>query len=211
LLALALLVAAIATFFLPPVYWRVAGRLKGEAFYNGRPTSYWAGAVDDFAQQRGWDDSWLAATLNGIGLNSWVANRNACPDLLERKEPAAVLVLIALLQNPDPDIRSWAAWGLGNIGPEARAAVPALVLLLTDEGLYQRSNVRPGLTARGLPEGVSQTAAWALGQIGPDARPAIPGLRKMLMSESDRQREEAAEAIKAIDPAAVIIIETPED
>ena len=33
-----LLIAGIATFFLPPVYWRVVGWAKGEAFYDGRPT-----------------------------------------------------------------------------------------------------------------------------------------------------------------------------
>ena len=42
--------AVLAIFSLPPVYWRVVGWVKGEAFYQGRPTSYWAGRI-----QESWD------------------------------------------------------------------------------------------------------------------------------------------------------------
>jgi hypothetical protein len=30
----------------PSVHWRLIGWLKGEAFYQGRPTSWWAGDID---------------------------------------------------------------------------------------------------------------------------------------------------------------------
>ena len=41
LLWLALLLLVGTSFFLPPVSWRVIGWTRGEAFYQGRPTSYW--------------------------------------------------------------------------------------------------------------------------------------------------------------------------
>src|ERR1022692_2573978 len=34
-------------FFAPSIYWHIAGRVRGEAFYAGRPTSYWRGYVHD--------------------------------------------------------------------------------------------------------------------------------------------------------------------
>jgi hypothetical protein len=42
---LALVLAIGGLFSLPAVYWRVIGRVKGEAFYKGRPTSYWRDAI----------------------------------------------------------------------------------------------------------------------------------------------------------------------
>lgn len=41
LLRLALLLLVGTSSLLPPVYWRVIGWTRGEAFYQGRPTSYW--------------------------------------------------------------------------------------------------------------------------------------------------------------------------
>jgi hypothetical protein len=42
---LAVLVALAAAFAHPAAYWPVTGRLRGEAFYQGRPTSYWSQAI----------------------------------------------------------------------------------------------------------------------------------------------------------------------
>lgn len=36
-----LLVAVVATFVVPTIYWRVVGWAKHESFYQGRPTSWW--------------------------------------------------------------------------------------------------------------------------------------------------------------------------
>ncbi|OAI53187.1 hypothetical protein AYO44_16200 [Planctomycetaceae bacterium SCGC AG-212-F19] len=39
-----------ASFMLPAVHWRVIGWVKGEAFYQGRPTSYWAKEIEESYQ-----------------------------------------------------------------------------------------------------------------------------------------------------------------
>src|ERR1043166_149159 len=39
---LSLLILAGSLFALPAVHWRVIGWVRGEAFYQGRPTSYWS-------------------------------------------------------------------------------------------------------------------------------------------------------------------------
>ena len=46
---------AVAILSLPPVHWRLIGWVKGEAYYQGRPTSYWDGEIQKryvFRQQR---------------------------------------------------------------------------------------------------------------------------------------------------------------
>jgi HEAT repeat protein len=65
-----------------------------------------------------------------------------------------------------------AAYALGNIGPGAKAAVPALVGLLQDPQAYA-------------------DAAKALDKIDPEAKVALPGSRELL------ERLEALEAFYA--------------
>ena len=50
LIVLAALAAAVALAIIGPgVYWRLVGRARGEAFYDGRPTSYWARQIETHA------------------------------------------------------------------------------------------------------------------------------------------------------------------
>lgn len=71
---------------------------------------------------------------------------------------------MALTKDNDPGLRCEAAQAIGNIGPEAEAAIPVLVDLLKDRFA-----------------GVSQTAMAALKKIG---RPAIPALMTLLKDEN---------------------------
>jgi len=75
-------------------------------------------------------------------------------------------------------VRQTAALALGNIGPEARAAIPALTNALND----------PAWSVR-------RQAAIALGQIGPDAAPALPSLERLA---KDKDKQVARAAIDAI-------------
>src|SRR5205085_4604058 len=80
--------------------------------------------------------------------------------------------------------RQAAATALGQIGPAAREAVPALTPLLRD------------------PDGDVRSAAFqALGRIGPAAAAAVPALVEALADPA--RRGPAAEALAAIGPAAV--------
>jgi HEAT repeat protein len=73
------------------------------------------------------------------------------------RDARAVPALIGALG--DPSLKRIAAEALGDIGPDAREAVPALAAVLSDEN-----------------ESVRQAACDALGKIGPDAREAMPAL-----------------------------------
>jgi len=68
----------------------------------------------------------------------------------------------------DEDARYWAALVLADIGPEARAAVPALL---------------DALKKKDLDPEVRRELVIALGEIGPDAKSALPQLIEMLEDE----------------------------
>ncbi len=94
------------------------------------------------------------------------------------------------LADKRPGVRGHAAFALGKIGPEASAAIPALVRRLKD---------RDGPVRR--------EAVWALGQIGPNATPAIPVLVDSLKDDKDFVRVAAAKALGSIRPTTQVAVE----
>jgi HEAT repeat protein len=108
-----LLLAATAVAFFEPT-GTVLGKLRGEKFYGGRPTSVWRKELLDRAPG---------------------AQTNAVMALADGKA-GAVPVLIDLLHTGDAaggkEVRLMAALALGHAGPEAEPAVPALTELLSD-------------------------------------------------------------------------------
>ena len=71
-----------------------------------------------------------------------------------------------------------AASALGRIGPEAKEAVPALIIALNDQS-----------------EGVRSSAASALGRIRPEAKESVPALIIALNDQSEWVRHSAASAL----------------
>ena len=88
---------------------------------------------------------------------------------------------------PDVPIRLIAAFALGRIGPEARAAIPDLIAALSG----------PDSRVRG-------EAARALGLMGPDARAAIPELIRLISRGRVNQVAEYTwQALAELGPMAV--------
>ena len=98
--------------------------------------------------------------------------------------PDEVVELMAGLDDRDANARWKAAEALGNMGGQARAAVPALITLLGDQQ-----------------EVVRWRTAEALGKIGPDAVRAVPALIRTL-SGTGLAPTEAAKALGRIGPPA---------
>lgn len=76
---------------------------------------------------------------------------------------------IEALKGPDVEVRRAAARALGDIGPEAKEAVPELIEALNDEDM-------------------DLIAVWALGRIGPAAVAAVPAIRRWLEKVNSRCR-----------------------
>jgi HEAT repeat protein len=89
--------------------------------------------------------------------------------------------LMAALHDEDTSVRAWSAQAIGEIGPDAAPAVPALIVLLANAD-----------------EGSRNSACIALHGIGPAARDALPALRKALEDPSHDVRRFAERAIERI-------------
>ena len=136
---------------------------------------------------------------------------------------SAVPHLIRLLTDSDAGtnpgervfVRAWSAQALGNIGPPAKEAVPALERLLND----REANTRQvAAIALGRIEGKAtmilidllasgdNETKWqviqALGESGPRAKDALPSLYQHLTNSHPLVRLHAEKAIKQIEETA---------
>lgn len=128
--------------------------------------------------------------------------------------------LIQDLASPSSEKRMDAATALGELGPRASAAVPALVTALGDQDSYVRNFAANALGAVGpaavsavpalvnllhdADESVSQAGQRALAGIGPGAKAAIPELIVMLKTwQSSAAESPAAFALIRIGAASV--------
>jgi HEAT repeat protein len=147
--------------------------------------------------------AWLAGVLalaGGCGSAPKPPDPNALIEKLKSADPEvsgtasleivrlgepAVPALVALLQDPDPKMRTLAASTFWGMGAKAREAAPALGAALAD------------------PEtGVRVKVAMALENMGAAAEAAIPDLVKALRDRDGQVRQWAARALGSIGPAA---------
>jgi hypothetical protein len=133
----------------PPVYWRVVGTLRGEAFWNGRPTSYYRAGIyawGDFciATSNGRTDGrtwqWTSAEMRRAEwtfrweewvrrhLGNPVANAVWPPPESPFKgiDSGAVPVLVELTGDPDESVQIAALAELRRLHHQASAALPAV-------------------------------------------------------------------------------------
>lgn len=136
-------------------------------------------------------------------------------------DEAQIPALIQSLADDDPQVRADAAIALEQFGIESKAAVPALVGLLSDEAPYQpefgfgrrqicdaslvtliaigSESVDELVGALDAPSiDVRRRAVHALGRIGPKARPALPRLLRLAAS-SDELTWNLVQALPQID------------
>lgn len=133
--------------------------------------------------------------------------------------PTAVADLTAVVKDKQSKVREFSASALGEIGPAAKAAVPALIDLLhdfhdkpVDRDWVIRALGRIGPAAKAaVPDLIvllkgdhpytALVAAEALGQIGPEAKAAVPALQAIIKQDPDCSKE-FIEALRKIDPKA---------
>jgi hypothetical protein len=156
---------------LSDVRWQAWGRLRGEAFYRGRPTSYWRRQVLDYPGQETLYNRYLPPSMQpgyAYALATPVDSLRRVFHLpyhlaplrypFEEKMSAATPVLTELPRDGDPYVRRYATDCPGDIGPAAKPAVPALLAALGDHEVGA------------IPKGrVSGSAAIALKKIDPQA------------------------------------------
>lgn len=113
----------------------VWGLLRGEAFYKGRSTSYWARSIRPWTgwhlaigESFGSSGLWHSRTITYQAVRhewmDWLAERLCLPTTpwpaILDGDPAAAQVLTELIDHPEPIVRDWAEEGLARIGSEER-------------------------------------------------------------------------------------------
>ncbi|MDB5388858.1 MAG: putative lyase [Planctomycetaceae bacterium] len=149
-------------------------------------------------------------------------------NLEAQPDPKRIAQLVSDLRSQDVADRVGSAQELALIGPEARAAVPALISVLNDSDectihsgpfSFQRRNVKvreaafealatigmdavPALSAAILNDNdaVCEAALWSLAKIGPKARVTLRHVEKAAERHNVKIRRAAIEALGAIDP-----------
>ena len=131
LLGLALPLFLAGSFF-PAMYWHVQGWARGEAFFQSRPTCYWARE----AARCEMVDAWTSGDLDFFDREPTAAEQ-----LLKKRfgislrtegavgrlhDPEAVPVLIELLASEDLPVQLFAIPTLGHLESKASAATEAL-------------------------------------------------------------------------------------
>jgi hypothetical protein len=199
-LLLVLLLFVAASILVPPVRWRLLGWSKGEAFYQGRPTTYWREQVRVYTERmaelerRGapgsvpippapWSGVWDLfrqpdpIDVLGVGLGLGYVGQSGVPI----PDPAQAVVLCELVDDDDDAIASYAIGILKEMGPECKIAVPALVKLLSHPRIERR-----------------REAGLALAVIEPAGPDAVPAPIRALEEDDAPLNSFAACALKAI-------------
>lgn len=108
---------------------------------------------------------------------------------------AAVPDLIALMKDPDSEVRGDVCEALGLIGPAASKAVPSLIEAMSDKNPATGSSLR-------FPFEVRRCAVIALGRVGPEAKSAVPKLIGNLTDADDGVRYDSLRSLGQIGPEA---------
>lgn len=207
----------------------VKGKVFGEAFCAGYPTSYWNSqlSADPGAQSE------AISTLTHAGADSvevlrallrQQANaevRLTALELLGKLGPTAQTAgddLIEASRDGDPHICNLAIITIPKVETPVAKALPALIPLLKTEqaaDVARAISVYRGQAKPALPELVALlendskdvisrwNAARALGKLGPEGLDALPVLIKYTTCPEDTIREHSVEAIGDIGPTAV--------
>lgn len=226
-----LLVAALAAIFLDPDS-RLLGRMRGESFFQGRPTTAWRAGLRNETPSTQLEtttslkDGGPAAVpvliellQTPVGAAGSAHVRWTAAELLGKIQPEAVSAIPALieaLKESDPHVRIVAVTSLGTMTSRPAEIVPALISMLNGparlSAIRALSRFRHGASPAIKPllelfqkdsdVEVRWNAARTLGKMGPVAKETIPQMIVGLEDKEDLIREHAAEALGDIGPEA---------
>jgi hypothetical protein len=208
-IAAGVLVTGTLVGLIPTGRYIALGLWRGEHFYRWRPTCYWSYYLRDTRRKENQPRllasvaagnrpsvSWWPRVTHGIstwwhGVTAGASEEEETdfsgrfytkpPQYIEvfGRSGAVVPVLLELLRDNRPSVRSDAVWALAEVDPPPEEAVSALLEALGDSNCCVRSH-----------------AILALGRMGPAARQAVPALAR-LWEQADYL---AGDALQKIDP-----------
>lgn len=115
-------------------------------------------------------------------------------DAVSQSQRESLVVLRKAIRDENSDVKAAAIRAIGNVGADAKVAVPDLIALLESEEL--RTMMISAHSGGWIPLRID--AAVSLGKIGPEASDALPKLREMLNEDYRMVQRGAAFAHAAI-------------
>lgn len=205
------------------------GTIRGDAFFQSRPTRYWTRALQSGPTQQAEAMTQLqqggkagvpvlAAILSDKSVDP--ALRCDAAEILAKLGPDASEsgpVMVATLNDADPHVQAVCVAGLPKVGVSAETAVPLLMGLLKSEhsvvsaralSTYKAAAVSSVpilielLQDRTRKPEVRANAARTIGKIGPGSISAVPALIGEMGDADASIREHCAEALGDIGPQA---------
>jgi HEAT repeat protein len=208
-IVLVVALVAVGVWMYPALLYVPLGHLQGEAFYAGKPTSFW---LRSFKQE---------------GYLGETAPTGDTGETLRKGGTQAVPVLAQLAENPDTDVRYQALVALALVGSEAKAATPVLEATISHEDNSARFLAASEALLRANPEAAAQTLtavlhdkknlggrAWALAALynyAPLGKETLPAVKELLLDpdEDPRLRIEAARVSwrwgEPVEPAVTVL------
>ena len=152
-----------------------------------------------------------SAEFRGQTLRYWVSQATAESGPNDLDETVAALTEAVL--DADPNVKGTAADALAELGPKAKAALPALLSQLGHEFAWIRVSCQAAISSMGkeaVPTLIDMfekntgrpraRAALVLGSIGADAKPAVPIILRVMKEESPERQVFLAGVLRQIDP-----------
>jgi HEAT repeat protein len=243
ILAVAGLAMLLAVIFAVPTWRRaVFGLHRNEASYLGKPTSYWREEIRRLYRSPP-NNSPLGKIMQRVGVaedtNDFIFRHRYRPltipgPVFKRPppDPNKLAVVLELIEDDDPDIRSYAARFLGEFVTWDEAVTAAKRLLDDPDGNVRLAAIDSlaeiGLAARGgvcflaavvaAPEaatarllidpdaGVRLATIDSLAKIAPAARAAVPKLTELLHDTTEEYHIRAARALWRIDQQPALVV-----
>jgi HEAT repeat protein len=153
-------------------------------------------------------DAGAAVLMDGLQCGTALERVSAAAALGRIRHQASIPFLGRACADQDCGVRSAAAQTLGRFGPDAKTAVPLLLVCMNDEDFVVRhlaadavGAIAPeSLIASLRPEapGVRATAAYALTRIQPRVKAAVPALIEALNDPSPDVRAVAGKALEGV-------------
>ncbi len=159
-----------------------------EALKNAKPTvdiNVRIQAIMDLADFGSKAEPALPDLLDALTTKNEDLRLNASITLAKIGKPA-IGPVSKLLTDDDADVRFYAVWTIGSIGPEAKAATPTIIKLMNDKN-----------------DSVRRKAAFALGRLAGDPMKTISVLVAAFKDENDDVRQSAGDALSKFGGAAV--------
>jgi HEAT repeat protein len=207
--AFAMTALLVLGFFAPDIFWSINGLIRGEAFYDGKPTSWWRGMAQREFRRRENPAMWRPAPFPGQSwhddLEEWKRDWNEKRSAAEldrwnafMRDPEGTQVARQLFHDHDLHVRAMGAVALCGHGKAVEHDLADLIAYIRNGSESNAKSIIAGAMHEiGGPDLLPMLVDWhvedealawyayvAIKEFGPEREQIIPRLAKHLGTEA---------------------------